>query len=436
MKLDAFDQEVLSKKGYAQDLMRELYGAKLSQNTAKTQLSGIRRHLRTKQKLEDVEDNAKGLDERIYHEDGTWTTKRLIMLSEEESQDPQTVMRKMGLDPLQWEVLSFKIKRNWWDVTMKLRDKDGVESPEARRNFQFLVELRLKPTGTISSDVVAQVFRDLKSPVLEQFSYRPGRKMLELPIMDLHLGKLAWAPETGEDYDLKIAKSLYVQTVRDFLGKVAHYNLPIEKIVFPVGQDFFHVDNTTSMTTAGTPVDTDTRWAKMYDMGVQILIWAVEQLRQLAPVEVMYVPGNHDKTLSYCAVYTLNAYYHNCPDVNVDINPGPRKYVRYGVNLVGFSHGKEGKRIFHLMQQERAEDWGETLFREWHLGDLHHEQAVEVGGVKVRRISSVTAADAWHVEKGYRAVRMAQAFVWDRELGLELVIDSNVLCRDGEKQRI
>jgi hypothetical protein len=57
---------------------------------------------------------------------------------------------------------------------------------------------------------------------------------------------------------------------------------------------------------------------------------------------------------------------------------------------------------------------------------------VEVGGVKVRRISSVTAADAWHVEKGYRAVRMAQAFVWDRELGLELVIDSNVLCRDGD----
>jgi len=38
----------------------------------------------------------------------------------------------------------------------------------------------------------------------------------------------------------------------------------------------------------------------------------------------------------------------------------------------------------------------------------------------------VTALDAWHVEKGFRAVRMAQAFVWDRENGRELVIDSNV----------
>ena len=432
MRLDAFDREVLSKKGNPQDLMRELYGAKLSFQVCKTQMSGIRRHLRTKLKLPDFEDTAKDLDERTYHEDGTWTTKRLIMLSETESQDPAAVMSKMGLDPLQWEVITFKIKRNWWDVTMKLRDEEGVDNPETRRNNQFLVELRVKPTGMISTDVVARVFEGLKSPELEVFTYQPGRKMLELPIMDLHLGKLAWAPETGEDYDLKIAKSLYEQTMRDFLGKVSHYNLPLELIVFPMGQDFFHVDNTTSMTTAGTLVDTDTRWAKMYDIGVKLLIWAVEQLRQIAPVEIMYVPGNHDKTLSYCAVYTLNAYYHNCPSVNVTINPSPRKYVRYGVNLIGFSHGKEGKRIFHLMQQEQPEDWGETLFREWHLGDLHHEETMEVGGVKVRRISSVTAADAWHAEKGFRAVRKAQAFVWDREHGPELVIDSNVLCRDSE----
>ncbi len=427
MKLDAFDREVLSKKGYAQDLMRELYGARLAQSTAKQHIAGIRRHLRFKEKLEAPEETLPDLDERIYHADGTWTTKRLVMLSEEESQDPQAVMVKMGLDPLQWDVVSFKIKRNWWDTPMKLRNEDGVDQATSRRNYQFLVELRVKPSGLISTDAVARVFEALQPPELELFAYQPGRKMLELPIMDLHLGKLAWGEETGEDYDLKIAEKLYRETVGDFLGKVDHYNLPIEKILFPVGQDFFHVDNTTSMTTSGTLVDTDTRWAKMYEVGVGLLVWAVEQLRQVAPVEIMYVPGNHDKTLSYCAVYTLHAYFQKCADVTVDLNPAARKYVRYGVNLIGFSHGKEGKRIFHLMQQERAQDWGETLYREWHLGDLHHEQAIENGGVKVRRITSVTAADAWHVEKGFRAMRMAQAFVWDRERGLELVMDSNVM---------
>jgi len=430
MKLDAFDREVLSRKGLAQDIMRELYGAILSQQAAKMQIAGIRRHVRFKEKMETPEEKQQDLDERSYHEDGTWTTKRLIMLSEEESQDPQAIMVKMGLDPLKWDVVCFKIKRNWWDTPMKLKDEDGVDHATSRRNYQFLVELRVKPSGLISTDVVAKVFADLPAPELELFSYQPGRKMLELPIMDLHLGKLAWGEETGEDYDLKIAEQLYRDTVRDFLGKVSHYSLPIELILFPVGQDFFHVDNTTSMTTGGTLVDTDTRWAKMYDSGVRLLVWTVDQLRQIAPVEIMYVPGNHDKTLSYCAVYTLHAYYQNCEAVAVDLNPGPRKYVRYGVNLIGFSHGKEGKRIFNLMQQERAQDWGETIYREWHLGDLHHEETKEEGGVKVRRISSITAADAWHVEKGFRAIRQAQAFVWDREQGPELMIDSNVMVRE------
>ncbi len=429
MPLDAFDQKVLSQHGYAQDIMKELYGADLSPGSAKCQLTGVRRHLRFKKKMEPPKQGE--LDERIYHSDGTWTTKRLIWLSEEQSQDPHEVMRKMGLDPLKWEIISMEVKRNWWDTPMKLKDENGVETPTSRRNYQFYVKMRVKPTQMlISSDVVAQVFEDLEKPEIEIITYQPGNKMLELPIMDLHLGKLAWGEETGEDYDLKIAEALYRKTIREILGKVLHYKLIIEKIIFPVGQDFFHVDTPANTTTAGAVMDMDTRWPKMYRVGCELLTWTVEQLRQIAPVEVMYVPGNHDKTLSYCAVYTLHARYEACDAVTVDLSPTQRKYVRYGVNLIGFSHGKEGKRIQHLMQQERPEDWGETIYREWHLGDLHHEEAMEVGGVKIRRISSVTAADAWHVEKGFRAVRMAQAFVWDKQKGREMVIDSNVMVGD------
>ena len=56
---------------------------------------------------------------------------------------------------------------------------------------------------------------------------------------------------------------------------------------------------------------------------------------------------------------------------------------------------------------------------------------MEIGGVKIRQISSVTAADAWHVEMGFRAMRMAQAFVWDREKGRELVINNNVVAGEA-----
>ncbi len=427
MILDQFDQEVLSASGRAEDIIREFYGCNLSQNNAKKYIAGIRKHLRRKQRLANP-DQINALNETIIKGDGSQTTKRMVMLSESDANDPIRIMQMMGFDPLKWELVSCKTKRNDWDVTMKLGDKENGYFPDKTTNHQYKIELSVKPIQTeLTSDFIRQVFEELEPPKLSAVKYKPGNLMLELPIMDLHLGKLAWAEETGQDYDLKIAEQLYRDTMQDILSKVGKCNLSIEKIVFPIGQDFFHVDNTTSMTTSGTQVDTDTRWQKMYRKGVELLFWSTEQLRQIAPVEVMYVPGNHDKTFSYFAVYTLFARYQDCDDVSVNISPSSRKYVRYGVNLIGFSHGKEGKRIQHLMQQERAQDWGETIFREWHLGDMHHEEAMEIGGVKIRRIGSLTALDAWHSEKGYMAQRMAQAFIWDKERGRQFVIDSNVL---------
>lgn len=79
------------------------------------------------------------------------------------------------------------------------------------------------------------------------------------------------------------------------------------------------------------------------------------------------------------------------------------------------------------MQVEAPEDWGKTLWREFHLGHLHSESAYSKGGVTFRRISSIISADAWHSEMGFLgATRQAQAFVWDAEKGLQAIVNSNV----------
>lgn len=107
---------------------------------------------------------------------------------------------------------------------------------------------------------------------------------------------------------------------------------------------------------------------------------------------------------------------------------GTRKYIDYGYNLIGFSHGvEEGKRIDGLMQVEAPAQWGGSIWREMHLGHYHSESTLDKNGIIFRRISSITAADAWHSEKGFiRATRRAQAFVWDKEKGLQAIINSNV----------
>lgn len=424
MILDAFDREVLEATGSPEDIMREFYGKRIGKNNSAKYRQGIIMHLKMKQKITEPQNE---LNERVILGNGQITTKRMMLLSESDSNDSARIMQLNGFDPLKWELVSCKVRRNDWDVTMKLKDEDGEYYSRRKTNHQYRIELTVKPIQSIlSTEYIQKVFEELEPPEITKVRHKGGSMLLELPIMDLHLGKLAWGKETGQDYDLKIAERLYKETILDILGKVDSCNFDIEKIVFPVGQDFFHVDSSDNKTTAGTQVDVDSRWEKMYAVGINLLVWAIEQFRQIAPVDVMYVPGNHDTVLSYCAVYTLHARYQNCDSVTVDISPTTRKYIHYGVNLIGYSHGKEGKRIEHLMQQERPKEWGNSVYREWHLGDLHHETAREIGGVKIRRISSITATDAWHAEKGYRAVRMAQAFIWDKEKGRQFVIDSNI----------
>ena len=80
------------------------------------------------------------------------------------------------------------------------------------------------------------------------------------------------------------------------------------------------------------------------------------------------------------------------------------------------------------MQVEAPELWGKSIFREYHMGHLHTELTKTNNGIDFRRISAITATDSWHVENGFiGSVRQAQAFIWDKELGLQAILNSNVL---------
>ena len=60
--------------------------------------------------------------------------------------------------------------------------------------------------------------------------------MLEVPIVDLHVAKLAWAPETGENYDIKIAERRFMDVIHDVIERAQKYEF--EQVVFPIGNDF------------------------------------------------------------------------------------------------------------------------------------------------------------------------------------------------------
>lgn len=129
-------------------------------------------------------------------------------------------------------------------------------------------------------------------------------------------------------------------------------------------------------------------------------------------------------------VMTLWAYFHEDPNVLVDVDMHPRKYREWGNSLIMYAHGdKEGKRVDKVMQVEAREAFGRTKYHEAHLAHLHSEQAIkELGGLIIRNLPSVTGEDNWSHESGFiGAVRKCICFIWDKEKGLKgttnIVID-------------
>jgi predicted phosphodiesterase len=252
--------------------------------------------------------------------------------------------------------------------------------------------------------------------------------MLEINTFDLHLGKLSWAEETGEDCDLKILSDRFTEAFDYLLGNSLVH--PIDKILIPIGNDFFNSDNAypTTTTTNGTYQHDDTRWQKIFRTGWNLYREQIDRCKEIAPVHIITVPGNHDYQKTFYLGEVLSALYASDDNVLVDDNPMARKYVQYGQTLLGFTHGNQKneseKRLSMLMQQEAREQWANSRFAEWHLGDIHHEKVVKYvstedhGGLIVRYLRSLSPTDAWHYQKGFvGAQKGAEAYVFDIDNG-------------------
>jgi hypothetical protein len=350
------------------------------------------------------------------------------------------IIKQFNIDLGVWEIEKFKVGthegyRKDRKVQWKVRD-GSVVSGDVDDSGRMLVvplyhiEVRLVKRQVPSIENVALDFQKFeasyKFPEIKYTDKNLRDNMLEISIADLHMGKMSWGKESGEDYDSKIARQRFLYAINDIISRTQ--NQKFEKIVFPIGNDLLNSDTINGTTTKGTQLTNDSRWQKLFFDVTHLMVEGIDLLSQVANVELMWVPGNHDQMSSYYVTNYLAAWYRDSKNVRVDTSPTPRKYVEFGKCLIGFSHGSgDSKRIPQLMQVEKPEAWGRTLWREYHLGDLHHEIVLENGGLIIRRMSSLTAADDWHSSMGFLgSIQKAQAFVWNKERGLLEIINSPV----------
>ena len=315
---------------------------------------------------------------------------------------------------------------NSWEVAAKVGD-----DLETRTLWQVKLWLKRRAAKHVTDALDAMFARMSEHvPAVPKAPRPAGPYLAELSLFDVHFGKLAY---DGTSFDVATAERIFADAVGALLDRVTNWD--VSRILVPVGNDFFNVDNWSGTTAKGTPQDSDGPFSRVFESGCAAMVAAVERCLAVAPVALLWVPGTHDPSTSFYLVRFLDAWFRSSDDVTVDRDHRPRKYVRHGCNLLGFTHGdQEAHRdLPAIMAAEVPALWAATTWREIHLGHFHrarqtvHRTTDETGGVRVRVLPSLSGTDSWHFQKGYVAnKRAAECYLWHEFDGYAGHVSTNV----------
>jgi len=220
---------------------------------------------------------------------------------------------------------------------------------------------------------------------------------------DFHWGKYGDVHECGEVYNRSTAKDRLISSTKKALGDVTKHGRP-EKIIVGIGSDFFNADTYAGTTTQGTPQDNDGNMADILSTGCDLMTLYIDLLRQVAPVELVLMAGNHDRILSVSLHLYLQAWYKDCDTVTTINCAKSRQYIVYENNLLCFHHGDDVKKttdLARLAAIEAPKAWGKCDHRMAFTGHLHYEKIDDDRGFTRYQLPSLSGEDKWHARKGY-----------------------------------
>ncbi len=340
-----------------------------------------------------------------------------------------------------WEVDRHIV--NSWEITMKTgQDK----KPETFTNYQVKVWLKRKNPDILVLEEILRCIQESR-PLIPPIKYQKpkrgqGNKMLEISLFDIHFGLRCYAPAADRDWTPEMAREMTLNVLEKLLTD-AEPEGPFDYILLPLGNDFFHCDNVFHTTTAGTSQPEADSWHHTYLMGEAFAVEMIERCKEVAPVKIKMIAGNHARQSEYTLGRFLWAYYRNDSNVEIDASASPYKFEHYGVNLIGYEHGHSVKqiRLAALMANECREAWSQTVYREWHLGDQHRKGSSkpsvhEEQGVSVEFLPGLVMPNEWHRLKSFNwQKRMGMAFVWDKEAGPIMRLQVNINSYTGKLMR-
>ena len=364
------------------------------------------------------------------HKDLVQEKPELTEVSEVAGDNWTISLPKTRIHTLEELVKQFEIDLTLWEVERWVANKweVGAKGPDDKLQIEPLYQVKafLKKRKEVEAakNEIEQLKELAKSeidrPRHRVHLFSPEELMLELTLPDVHFGKLSWGVETGHaNYDVKIAEQVYWEALETILDRVQHRYF--NSVLFVVGNDILNSDDIEGRTTAGTYVSSDARYHKTFAAVRNALVKSIERLRQISPVKVMTVSGNHDQLSCWHLGDSLECFFHDYNDVEIDNLPRQRKYHEHGNVGLMFTHGHKAKRTDYpaLFAAEQPKMWGRTKYRECHTGHLHMTKTDEQHGFRTRVLPSLTAVDDWLATNGFVGnLRNAEGYVWSAKEGL------------------
>ena len=237
-------------------------------------------------------------------------------------------------------------------------------------------------------------------------------------IGDHHFGMLADSDTKFDDadWDVKIATKVLIDAVDRLSSRVGNAHTGV---LVNVG-DLFHADSSANTTTAGTPVDVDTRIGKTFKLAGRLFQTIIDKMLEVhQEVVVINVRGNHDSDMACHLSSCLELLYDREPRVEVLKNYSKFLHWEWENNLFVYHHGDRVKheQILQAVVTNLDEEWSRCKHRYCHMGHIHHQMSKEIGTLIFEHFSSMTSTDQWHSDSGYGANRSMTAIVYHKKNG-------------------
>lgn len=331
----------------------------------------------------------KGIEIPSYKEtseinsDGSHKSDKLIRMSEEESKNPENLLKAHGFNLDEWELVN--ARNSIWN--------------QSADNMLYSSRITVKPltNGFNMDKFIAKIQNAIKPVVIEQV-VTDGERMLEIPLVDMHFG---------------IADAEYYKSTLDEIVSLIR-SKKWNTIYIPIGNDLLHVNDFDGKTANGTQIEQvkiEEAWVDAFNFYSEIYIAALENS---VNVKSDYVPGNHDKVMTFGFVKSLEQKF---PQIEWDTSIKNKKLFTWEEIAIFSTHGDKGQnRLVKALIDEYGRLIAKSKVVEIHTGHLHFEKSKDDHGIVTRTLGTKAITDNWHYENSFvGAVKTFQLFEYTKD---------------------